>query len=215
MSKVRVLLADDHPIVRTGIQSMLAKAPDIIVIAEVDNGMAALAQSEALAPDVLLLDMEMPGLSGVEVAQQLKAAHSRVRVLALSAHDDEVYVRSLLASGASGYLMKDEAPELIVDAVRGIARGEKGWISRRAAAQMSGWTYTQEQETHELTDREMQILQLAATGATNREMALALHIVEKTVEKHMTAVYTKLKVNSRVEAVMAAIKKGWVNPVTG
>ena len=215
MNHIRVLLADDHPIVRAGIQSMLAKAPDIIVVAEVDNGMAVLAQIEAMAPDVLLLDMEMPGLSGVEVAQRLKAANSRVRVLALSAHDDEVYVRSLLASGASGYLMKEEAPELIVDAVRGIARGEKGWISRRAAAQMSDWTRVQEQENPELTDREMQILQLAATGATNREMALGLHIAEKTVEKHMTAVYAKLKVSSRVEAAIVAIKKGWANPPTG
>jgi DNA-binding NarL/FixJ family response regulator len=138
-----------------------------------------------------------------------------VRVLALSAHDDEVYVRSLLASGASGYLMKEEAPELIVDAVRGIARGEKGWISRRAAAQMSDWTQAREEENPELSDREMQILQLAATGASNREIALALHIAEKTVEKHMTAVYTKLKVNSRVEAALAAVKRGWVNPPTG
>lgn len=215
MNHIRVLLADDHPIVRAGIQSMLAKAPDIIVVAEVDNGMAVLAEIEAIAPDVLLLDMEMPGLSGVEVARQLKATNSRVRVLALSAHADEMYVRSLLASGASGYLMKEEATELIVDAVRGIARGEKGWISRRAAAQMSDWTRQQAEEMPELTEREMQVLQLAATGASNREMALALHITEKTIEKHMTSVYAKIKVSSRVEAIMLAMKKGWVTPPAG
>ncbi len=215
MNNIRVLLADDHPIVRTGIQSMLAKAPDITVVAEVDNGAAVLAQIEAMAPDVLLLDMEMPGLSGVEVAQKLKAANSRVRVLALSAHDDEIYVRSLLANGAAGYLTKEEAPELIVDAVRGIARGEKGWISRRAAAQIIDWTRQQQEENVELTAREMQVLQLAATGATNREMALALHIAEKTVEKHITAIYTKLKVSSRVEAVMMAVKRGWINSPAG
>jgi len=210
MAPIRVVLADDHPIVRTGIRTMLAKAADIIVVAEVGNGPDVLIQLDQLAPDVLLLDMEMPGLSGVEVAQKLKAAKSTVKVLALSAHDDEVYVRSLLANGAAGYLTKEEAPELIVDAVRGIARGEKGWISRRAAAQMMGWTHQQAEA--ELTDREMQVLKQAALGKTNREIALALGIADKTVEKHMGGVFEKLQVNSRVEAVMSAVQKGWLTP---
>ncbi len=209
MAPIRVVLADDHPIVRTGIRTMLAKAADIIVVAEVGNGPDVLIQLAEMMPDVLLLDMEMPGLSGVEVAQKLKAANSQVKVLALSAHDDEVYVRSLLANGAAGYLTKEEAPELIVDAVRGIARGEKGWISRRAAAQMIGWSH--QQEAAELTVREMQVLRQAATGKTNREIASALGIADKTVEKHMGGVFEKLRVNSRVEAVMCAVKKGWLN----
>ncbi|CAN5572021.1 response regulator transcription factor [soil metagenome] len=213
MTPIRVVLADDHPIVRTGIRTMLAKATDIIVVAEVGNGPDVLIQLAQMAPDVLLLDMEMPGLSGVEVAQKLKAAKSKVKVLALSAHDDEVYVRSLLANGAVGYLTKEEAPELIVDAVRGIARGEKGWISRRAAAQMLGWTHQQEEV--ELTDREMQVLKQAALGKTNREIALALGIADKTVEKHMGGVFEKLQVSSRLEAVMSAVKKGWLTPPSG
>jgi DNA-binding NarL/FixJ family response regulator len=212
MAPIRVVLADDHPIVRTGIRTMLAKASDIIVVAEVGNGPDVLVQIAELAPDVLLLDMEMPGLSGVEVAQKLKAANSKVKVLALSAHDDEVYVRSLLANGAVGYLTKEEAPELIIGAVRGIARGETGWISRRAAAQMISWTRQQAEEPAELTEREMQVLQQAATGKTNREIALALGIAGKTVEKHMGGVFEKLRVSSRVEAVMSAVKKGWINP---
>src|SRR4051812_17806731 len=178
MTSIRVVLADDHPIVRTGIRALISKAADIIVVAEVDNGADVLTQVEQLAPDVLLLDMEMPGLSGIEVAQKLKAVNSSVRVLALSAHDDEVYVRALLANGAAGYLTKEEAPELIVDAVRGIARGEKGWISRRAAAQMSMWMHEQEAEPITLTAREMQVLKQAATGKTNREIALALSITD-------------------------------------
>jgi DNA-binding NarL/FixJ family response regulator len=215
MTFIRVVLADDHPIVRTGIRALISKAADIVVVAEVDNGADVLTEVEQLAPDVLLLDMEMPGLSGIEVAQKLKAANSNVRVLALSAHDDEVYVRALLANGAAGYLTKEEAPELIVDAVRGIARGEKGWISRRAAAQMSSWMHEQETELITLTTREMQVLKQAATGKTNREIALVLSITDKTVEKHMGAVFEKLKVNSRVEAVMVAVKKGWLNPPPG
>jgi DNA-binding NarL/FixJ family response regulator len=182
-------------------------------VAEVGNGPDVLIQLAQLAPDVLLLDMEMPGLSGVEVAQKLKATNSTVKVLALSAHDDEVYVRSLLANGAVGYLTKEEAPELIVDAVRGIARGEKGWISRRAAAQMIGWTH--QQEAVELTDREMQVLKQAALGKTNREIALALGIADKTVEKHMGGVFEKLQVGSRLEAVMSAVKRGWLTPPSG
>ena len=215
MTSIRVVLADDHPIVRTGIRALISKAADIIVVAEVDNGADVLIQVEQLAPDVLLLDMEMPGFSGIEVAQKLKAANSSVRVLALSAHDDEVYVRALLANGAAGYLTKEEAPELIVDAVRGIARGEKGWISRRAAAQVSLWMHEQVTEPVTLTAREMQVLKQAATGKTNREIALALGITDKTVEKHMGSVFEKLKVNSRVEAVMVAVKKGWLNPPPG
>ncbi len=212
MTPIRVVLADDHPIVRTGIRTMLAKASDIIVVAEVGNGPDVLVLLAEIAPDVLLLDMEMPGFSGVEVAQKLKAANSKVKVLALSAHDDEVYVHSLLSNGAAGYLTKEEAPELIIEAVRGIARGEKGWISRRAAAQMSSWTRQQSAEPTGLTEREMQVLQQAATGKTNREIASALGITGKTVEKHMGGVFEKLHVSSRVEAVMLAIKRGWIDP---
>jgi len=146
----RVVLADDHAGLRSSIRTILECAPDIAVIGEASDGLQALRLVEALAPDVLLLDMEMPGLKGVEVAQCLKAAGSPVRILALSSYDDKQYILGALANGALGYLVKEEAPEKIVAAVRGVARGERGWISQRAAAQIVTWD--QEKKSRENRD---------------------------------------------------------------
>lgn len=209
--KIRVILADDHPVVRTGIRALLERADDILVVAETGKGKEVFALIEQLAPDVLLLDMEMPDLSGIEVAMRLKQSAARVRVLALSAYDDEQYIRNLLISGAAGYLTKEEAAEGIIDAVRGVARGEEGWFSRRAIAQLSALT---RQDSHqgakELTHREFDVLRLLTAGKTNQEIGLELGISEKTVEKHVGALFTKLKVTSRVEAAVLAVQQGLV-----
>jgi DNA-binding NarL/FixJ family response regulator len=210
MSRIRVLLADDHPVVRAGIRTLLQSAADIDVVAEATSGAEALALVEQLGPDVLLLDMEMPGLSGVEVAKKLKVLKSPVRVLALSAYDDTQYVRNLLASGAAGYLTKEEASEMIIDAVRGVARGEEGWLSRRAMARMSAWTRADEADGREITERELDVLRHVVAGKTNQEIGVALKISEKTVEKHVGAILTKLGVASRVEAAVQALQRGIV-----
>jgi DNA-binding NarL/FixJ family response regulator len=210
MGKIRVVLADDHPVVRTGIRTLLERADDIQVVAETGKGDEVFALIETLAPDVLLLDMEMPGLSGVEVAMRLKQHGSPVRVLALSAYDDEQYIRNLLLNGAAGYLTKEEAAESIVDAVRGVARGEEGWFSRRAIAQLSALTRQENQDVRDITNREYDVLRLLAAGKTNQEIGLELGISEKTVEKHIGALFTKLKVASRVEAAVLAVQRGLV-----
>ena len=210
--KIRVILADDHPVVRTGIRTLLERADDILVVAEVGKGDEVFALVEQLSPDVLLLDMEMPGLSGVEVARRLKKEAASVRVLALSAYDDEQYIRNLLLNGAAGSLTKEEAAESIIDAVRGVARGEEGWFSRRAIAQLSAFTRqdTHRDEGKELTNREHEVLRLVAAGKTNQDIGLELGISEKTVEKHMGALFSKLKVASRVEAAVLAVQRGLV-----
>lgn len=210
MAKIRVILADDHPLIRTGICALLEKAPDISVIAQAETGAEVLRMVEEMSPDILLLDMEMPDATGVEIARQLKARNSLVHVLALSAHDDAQYVQNLLASGAAGYLTKEEAPEIIVDAIRGIARGEKGWVSRRAVAKMAVWPSQNNQTAQDITPREREVLQLVATGKTNQEIAAALSISEKTVEKHVGAILSKLNVTSRVEAAVWAVQNGMV-----
>ncbi|MCL4562977.1 MAG: response regulator transcription factor [Chloroflexi bacterium] len=137
MAPIRVILADDHVVVRIGIKNLLSRSPDIAVIGEASNGIEAIRMVGELKPDLLLLDMEMPELDGVEVARQLRAANSPVRILALSAYNDKQYILSMLEQGAAGYLTKDEAPGTIVDAVRGVAAGERGWLSRKAAARVS------------------------------------------------------------------------------
>jgi DNA-binding NarL/FixJ family response regulator len=209
-SEIRVILADDHPVVRTGIRTLLQQADDILVVAETGNGSEVFTLVEQLAPDVLLLDMEMPGLSGVEVAMRLKEQGAPVRVLALSAYDDEEYIRNLLLHGAAGYLTKEEATEIIIDAVRGVARGEQGWFSRRAIAQLSALTRQESKPVKDLSNRERDVLRLVAAGKTNIEIGHVLGISEKTVEKHMGAVFTKLQVSSRVEAAVLAVQQGLV-----
>lgn len=209
MSKIQVLLADDHPIVRAGIRTLLQSAADIEVVAEASSGAETLDLIEQFTPDVVLLDMEMPGMSGVEVAKKLKLSNSQARVLALSAYDDTQYVRNLLANGAAGYLTKEEAPEMILEAVRGVARGEQGWMSRRAVVKMSV-IVRDDDKPNELTEREKEVLQLIVEGKTNYEIGRNLKISEKTVEKHVGAILNKLDAASRVEAAVQAVQRGLV-----
>ena len=205
---IRVVLTDDHPVVRSGIRQLLEKTADIVVVGEASDGPEALRLVSELLPDVLLLDMEMPGETGVQVAQQLQVAGSPVRILALSAYDDEQYIVGLLASGAAGYLTKEQALETIAEAVRGVAHGEDGWLSRRAAAQMAAWARKGPSHTNGLTEREIDVMRLAARGWTNDHIAEALTISERTVRFHLTNVYTKLGVGTRGAAIAWAVREG-------
>lgn len=210
MSPIRVLLVDDHPVVRSGIRGLIEKALDLEMVGEASTGEESLRMVEETHPDVLLLDMELPDIQGTQVARQVQQQHPNIKILALSAHDDTAYVRNLLESGAAGYLMKEEAPEAIVDAVRGVARGEQGWVSRRIAAQMASWMKAGEQGNLRLTAREQDVLRLIVQGKTNQGIALELAISEKTVEKYIRAIFTKLNVASRVEAAVLAVQEGLV-----
>jgi DNA-binding NarL/FixJ family response regulator len=208
MKKVRVLMIDDHPIVRSGIRMLLEQSGDIDVVSEAERGDDAVGLIKRLKPDVLLLDMEMPGKSGVEVAHDVEAAGLPVRVLALSAHDDEEYIMNLLANGAAGYLTKEEALDTIIDAIHGVANGEEGWLSRRAAARMATMTRKQQRDLIDLADREEEVLKLVAEGWTNNRIATELTLSERTVRFHLTNIYDKLSIASRAEAISWAIKRG-------
>ena len=135
-TKIKVVVAEDNTIVRKGIRRMLHNSQDIDVIAEASNGIEALQLVGDFKPDILLLDVEMPELNGIEVARTLKKSSLVTRILVLSAYDDQEYIREMLLNGASGYLLKDEAPERIVDAVKGVARGENGWVSPQVEARL-------------------------------------------------------------------------------
>lgn len=208
MTMIRVVLVDDHPVVRSGIRHLLEKTSDIIVVGETGEGSEAMRLIDELAPDVVLLDMEMPGRTGVEIARQLQAAGSPVRILAISAYDDEHYIIALLASGAAGYLTKDEALEKIDEAVRGVARGEEGWLSRRAAAQVAAWTRKGSPQRDSLTEREIEVLRLLVRGWSNGAVAEALSLSERTVRFHITNICSKLSLATRAEAIAWAMRHG-------
>jgi DNA-binding NarL/FixJ family response regulator len=133
LEKIRVVLADDHPFLRTGLRKILDKTPDIVVVGEADDGAQALSLVESLTPDVLVLDVEMPRLNGIQVARELSTRESHVRILVLSAHDDRAHILGMLDAGVAGYLTKDEASDVLVKAVRRVAEGKDGWLSQRVA----------------------------------------------------------------------------------
>jgi DNA-binding NarL/FixJ family response regulator len=204
----RVVLADDHAVVRAGIRHLLRKAPDIAVVGEAINGDEALRMVEDLTPDVLLLDMEMPTISGIEVAQRLQETQSPVRILVLSAYEDSQYIQALLEGGASGYLTKDEVPEIIVEAVRGVSRGEEGWVSPRIAQKMSYWIHSDDDPQKKLNQVELRVLRLAAQKREKREIGKMLGIQESTVVRYLQSIFSKLGVSDIREAVAQAEEMG-------
>lgn len=211
MTSIRVLLADDHPIVRDGIRNMLADSIGIEVVGEAEDGEEAYQKVLDLTPDVLLLDMELPKISGVDLTRRLVEEGARVKILALSSYSDRGYISEMLALGASGYLIKDEVPKNILNAIRGVAQGEQGWVSREVAAILSQMAF-QDQYSDDLTEREMEVLAHVVEGKTNREIAYDLEISEKTVEKHLNNIFEKLNVRSRVEAAVLAVQNKLVKP---
>lgn len=210
MAQIRVLLVDDHPIVRAGIRNLLDKSAGIEVVGEASDGTMGMELIVQQKPDVVLLDMELPGISGAEITMRVQSQGLPSAILALSAYDDREYIQEVLAHGASGYLMKEEIPENIVEAIRGVARGERGWLSRKIAAQMTEWMRQDNQKPTELSARELEVLKGVVDGKTNQEIAFQLGISVKTIEKHLDGIFTKLGVASRVEAAVLAVREGWL-----
>lgn len=205
---IRVVIVDDHPIVRRGVKLMLERADDIELVGEASTGEEALVLVKETSPDVLILDMQLPDMDGVEVTQTLQQNGSAVKILILSAHDDLIYIHELMEAGAMGYLIKDEAQEIIVDAVRGIAQGEQGWLSRSVAAQMISWVRGDDDGTVKFTPREREVLEILVQGKTNQQIAAELNISEKTVEKYLSSIFHKYGVSSRTEAAVSAVREG-------
>lgn len=206
MSKtIRVLLVDDSVTFRTGLRAMLEQVPDVIVVGEAGNGEEALAQIEGLHPDVVVLDCVLPGMQGTEVAAAVRQRGLQTNVLALSAYAEEQYVRGMLEAGAVGYLLKDEPPERIVQAVRAAAEG-RGWFSPAVAARIAAWTHEEREKMPSLTKRELEVLRLVAAAKTNESIAKELGITERTVRFHLRNIYDKIGVHSRTEAAVWAVR---------
>ncbi len=206
---IRVLLADDHPALRMGLHVLLDQASDIQVLDEARDGAEALTKIDALAPDVIVLDCQLPGISGPEVAAEIRRRGLATRVLALSAYRDERFVRGMIGAGAVGYLLKEEAPGVIVAAVRATSKGES-WYSQAVAVQVVAWKREDPSIRTELTERECQVLRMVARGWKNRRIAKELAIGERTVAFHVENLMEKLGAQSRTEAATEAIRRGWL-----
>jgi DNA-binding NarL/FixJ family response regulator len=206
--KIRVILADDHPFLRTSIRKILDKTPDILVVGEAGDGIQALDLVKTLSPDVLVLDVEMPNLNGIQVAQQLHADGEEVRILALSAYDDRAHILGMLDAGVAGYLTKDEALDGLVKAIRGLAQGKDGWFSQRVADKIGGEVKKKAPEELSWTDRERSFLRLLAEGKTNPQIEAELGLSEKTLERYYQVLYLKLDASSPEQLVNNARQAG-------
>lgn len=207
MAVIRVVLADDHAVVRKGIRDFLQEDGDIEVVGEAGDGEKARELIAALTPDVAVLDIRMPRLSGLDVARWIREQALPVRVLIMTAYDDDPFVTAAMKVGVDGYFLKNAEADQITAAVRAVHRGDFALapqIAQKLMFQLRGDT-AQSIPTEALTDREREVLQLAAGGMTNRGIGLKLDISDRTVQGHLANTYSKLQVNSRTEAVTKAL----------
>jgi DNA-binding NarL/FixJ family response regulator len=212
MSSIRVVLADDHAVVRKGIRDFLEEDSDIEVVAEAGDGEKVKELILALRPDVAVLDIRMPLATGIDVARWIREQSLPVRVLILTAFDDDPFIVAALKAGANGYVLKNAEAEEITAAVRAVHRGEPALapdVAQKLITQMTGTPETPV-VMEPITDREREVLQLAASGLTNRGIGLKLSISDRTVQGHLASVYAKLQVNSRTEAVTKALQLGLI-----
>ncbi len=217
MAKIKVLIADDHAIVREGVRMILAKERDLEVVGEAGDGRQALDLVDRLHPDVVIMDLSMPGMGGIEATKHVKERHPAVNVLALTMHEDESYVFQLLRAGASGYVLKRAAAQDLVQAVRAAARGEAFLypsIARKVVEDyLKRVEQGEERERYDgLTEREREVLTLIAQGLTNQQIAQKLYISIKTVQTHRAHILEKLGLHDRTELVRYAIRKGLIEP---
>lgn len=214
MSKIRVLIVDDHGIVRAGIRSLLEDQADIEVVGETGSGWKAIELALRLQPDVVLMDIAMGDLSGLEATQEIRERAPDVNVLALTMHDREEYFFAMLKAGALGYVLKESEPDELLAAIRAVHRGEaflSPYVTKAVLEDYLAQRTDQAQSRYDsLTLREKEVLRLAAEGKTTQEMADMLHLSPKTVEKHRSSMMRKLELHSLSELIKYAIRKGLI-----
>lgn len=206
---IRILLVDDHPVVRLGLRGMLETAEDLGVVGEAASGAEALVLVAALRPDVVLMDLRMPGVDGAAATARISEQFPGVRVLVLTTYDTDTDILRAIEAGATGYLMKDTPIATLIEAIRAAARGETV-LAQPVAARLI--TRVRAPAADQLTPRELEVLGLVARGLSNAETARQLHIGEATVKTHLLRLFTKLGVNDRTAAVTAAIGRGLLEP---
>jgi len=217
--EIKIILADDHAVVRSGTRQLLELQPDFVILGEASDGSEAITLTRNLKPDVVVMDVRMPKLSGVEATKRIKEEFPKVNVLVMTAHDEDEYVFACLQAGAKGYLLKTADIEELVQAIRMVAQGKSALapeVTGKVVAQFtSGKTLpevlaTTQEDYDGLTDRELGVLRLVGQGLSNKQIGKKLFISDRTVQAHLSNIFSKLSVSSRTEAVMHAVRKGWI-----
>jgi len=215
MGKIRILIADDHAVVREGTRQILEQESDLDVVAEAADGEEAVRLAGSSKPDVAIIDIAMPKVDGVEATKQIKTLYPTIAVLILSAYDDDQFVFGLLEAGAAGYLLKSVRGRELIDAVRRTHAGESVLHPAIARKVLNRFVpppdkLTGQKPSEVLSNREMDVLKLAAKGLSNQDIANNLCLSLRTVQAHLGHIFNKLQVSSRTEAVVRALKEGWV-----
>jgi two-component system, NarL family, response regulator NreC len=214
MAPIRIVLADDHSVVRAGLRALIEAQPDMEVVGEAGEGGAVLAQVEASLPDLVVMDLSMPGLNGLEAAAQLREAHAALPVLVLSVHEDVMYLQRALAAGATGYVLKRSAAESLISAIRAVGQGEvylDPALGATLAERVVGGGGRTPGTPAALSEREGGVLRLIAQGYSNKEIAARLDLSVKTVETYKARAMEKLSLGSRVDIVRYATAQGWLS----
>jgi len=214
MEKYKILLADDHFVVRQGTRQLLDHEPDMEVVGEAGDGEEAVRLAKQLKPDLVIMDVAMPKLSGIEATRRIKELLPSVMVLVLTGYDYDEYIFSLLEAGAAGYLLKDVSGDDLISSIRAVCAGEPVLhpavlVKLMGRLKSQGVITLQPESAKILSERELEVLKLAAKGMSNKELAEALFISVRTAQAHMRSIFNKLGIGSRSEAVIYGLKKGW------
>jgi two-component system, NarL family, response regulator LiaR len=213
--KIKVLIADDHALFREGTHSLIDLEKDMEVVGEASDGEQATEMVSRLQPHVVLMDIAMPGINGIEATRRIKEEFPATAVLILTAYDNDQYIIALLEAGAAGYLLKNVSGANLVNSIRSVHAGEAVLhpaIAHKVFQRLSGTNREQEKAKPiaELSEREMEILKLAAKGMSNQDIATGLYLSRRTVQAHLANIFRKMDVGSRTEAVLQALKNGWI-----
>jgi DNA-binding NarL/FixJ family response regulator len=208
---IKILIADDHPVVREGLIAMIKREPDFKVVGEATNGIEAVNRTKELKPDIVLMDLRMPELDGVEAIRQISTVEPNTKFIILTTYSDDEYIFRGIEVGARAYLLKDAPREYLFKAIRAVYRGEsliQPVVASKVLDRFAELSRQAQAPTETLSERELEVLALMAKGDANKEIAAQLHITDSTVKTHISSIFQKLNAKDRTEAVMLAIKRG-------